>query len=177
VGISWLLSDVNGVRTVSHGGATNGQIAQLLLVPERDFALVILTNANRGREVTRDLSTWALAHFLDLQEEKPTLQPLSAPERTAYIGYYTAQLSDVEVRLGTEHGAENLVLQVIPKGGFPDKASPAGPKPPVAPAGFVAPDRLLVTGGPSSGSRAEFIRNDDGKIGWLRLGGRIHARQ
>ncbi len=173
VGISWLLSAVNGVRTVSHGGATNGQIAQLLLVPERDFALVILTNANRGREVTRDLSAWALAHYLDLQDEKPAIQPLSATERTVYVGYYTAQLSDVEVRLG----AENLLLQVIPKGGFPDKASPAGPKPPLAPAGFVAPDRLLVTGGPSTGSRAEFIRNDDGTIGWLRLGGRIHARQ
>ncbi len=173
VGISWLLSEVAGVRTVGHGGATTGQIAQLTLVPERDFALVILTNANRGREVTRDLGEWGLAHALGLNAEKPTIQPTTVAERQAYVGYYSAQLSDVEV----SHDEENLILQVIPKGGFPDKSSPAGPQPPVAPAGFVAADRIIVTGGPSTGSRAEFIRNADGTIGWLRLGGRIHARR
>jgi len=173
VGISWLLSNIDGRRTVGHSGATNGQIAQLLLIPEREFALVILTNANRGREVTRDLSEWILANLLDLHQAKPEIQPTTATTREAYVGYYSAQLSDVEI----QPGEEGLLLQVLPKGGFPDKHSPAGPKPPVATAGFVAPDTLCITDGPSAGSRAEFIRNDDGSIGWLRFGGRIHARR
>jgi CubicO group peptidase (beta-lactamase class C family) len=173
VGISWLLNTVDGVRTVGHGGATNGQIAQLTLVPERNFALVVLSNANRGREVTRDLGAWALEAYLGLREPTPAVQPLSADARAAYVGYYTAQLSDVEVTLGED----DLRLQVMPKGGFPEKDSPAGPQPPVAAAGFTAPDRLLVTEGPSRGSRAEFIRDEDGTIAWFRLGGRIHARR
>lgn len=172
VGISWMLNDVAGVRTVSHGGATNGQIAQLLLIPERSFALVILTNANRGREVTRDLSSWALENMLGLHEEAPPTIALANEELQEYVGNYTAQLTDVEIRV-VDGG---LTLQVIPKGGFPDKDSPAGPTPAALPAAFFAKDRLLITGGASAGSRCEFIRDEQGRVVWLRMGGRIHKR-
>ena len=45
IGICWFLRDVDGVRTVGHGGSANGQFAELLIVPERDFAVVSLSNA------------------------------------------------------------------------------------------------------------------------------------
>ncbi|HRW08687.1 MAG TPA: hypothetical protein P5121_26470, partial [Caldilineaceae bacterium] len=173
VGISWLLNEINGIWTVSHGGATNGQIAQLLLVPSRAFALVILTNANRGRELTRDLSKWALVHLLDLATPEPLPQPMASEGLQPYTGYYQAQLSDVAVSAGEQ----GLLLQVIPKGGFPEKDSPPGPQPPIARAAFVAADELLLIDGPSRGARAEFLRADDGTLAWLRLGGRIHKRQ
>ncbi len=48
-GIAWFLRDVDGVRTVGHGGSTNGQFAELLIVPERDFAVVSLSNAGPAR--------------------------------------------------------------------------------------------------------------------------------
>ena len=172
VGLSWMLSEIQGVRIVSHGGATNGQIAQLVLVPSRNFALVILTNANRGREVNRDLTNWALTHYLHLQQTPPQIQQLSADALQPYVGYYTAHLSDVEVR--SEGGG--LVLQVIPKGGFPVKHSPAGPKPPPAPAAFFDQDRVVVTDGPSREAKCEFIRDEQGEITWFRVGGRIHRR-
>lgn len=173
VGISWLLNTLDGVPLVSHGGATNGQIAQLLLAPSRDFALVILTNANRGREVTRDLTNWALEHYLGLQQ--PVLQPqsLSPGELQPYTGYYTAQLSDVEVTVSNG----GLVLQIIPKGGFPDKNSPPSPQPPPAPAAFFAQDRVVVTEGPSKEAKCEFVRDDQGAICWFRVGGRLHRRR
>ena len=41
IGICWFLRDVDGVRTVGHGGSANGQFAELLTVPERDFAVVV----------------------------------------------------------------------------------------------------------------------------------------
>ena len=31
IGIGWFLRDVDGVRTVGHGGAANGQFAELLI--------------------------------------------------------------------------------------------------------------------------------------------------
>jgi CubicO group peptidase (beta-lactamase class C family) len=173
VGISWLLNDFGGTQLVSHGGATNGQIAQLTLVPAHNFALAILTNANRGREVTRDLSNWILQHYLGLHQPTPQLQQLSANELEPYCGYYTAKLSDVEV---TTAGG-GLVLQVIPKGGFPDKDSSPGPKPPPAPAAFFAEDRVIVTEGPTKEAKSEFGRDAQGQIAWIRVGGRIHRRQ
>jgi hypothetical protein len=45
IGIGWFLRDVEGVRTVGHGGSAIGQFAELLTVPERDFAVVALSNA------------------------------------------------------------------------------------------------------------------------------------
>lgn len=173
VGISWLLNTIDSTQLVSHGGATNGQIAQLLLAPANDFALVILTNANRGREVTRDLTNWLLQHYLGLVATAPQLQCRIADELQPYLGYYIAQLSDVEVT-AAEGG---LVLQVIPKGGFPAKDSPPGPKPPPAPAAFFDRDRVLVTEGPSKESKCEFVRDSQGEILWFRVGGRVHRRQ
>ncbi|MFJ9413374.1 hypothetical protein ACIRPT_04320 [Streptomyces sp. NPDC101227] len=45
VGLGWFLRDVDGVRTVGHGGSGFGQCVALLLVPERDFAVVAAANA------------------------------------------------------------------------------------------------------------------------------------
>src|SRR5262249_22374699 len=45
IGIGWFLRTVDGVRTAGHGGSANGQFAELLIVPERDFAVVSLSNA------------------------------------------------------------------------------------------------------------------------------------
>jgi len=173
VGISWLLSDIAGVRTVGHGGATTGQIAQLVMVPAQNFALVILTNANRGREVTRDLTNWALDHYLGLQQPPLQLQQLDAAALQPYVGYYTAQLTDVEV----SSAASGLVLQVIPKGGFPDKDSLPGPKPAPSPATFFAQDNVVITAGASKDAKCEFLRDAEGTIAWLRVGGRVHRRR
>ena len=48
-GICWFLRDVDGVRTVGHGGSANGQFAELLTVPDRGFAVVALSNAGPDR--------------------------------------------------------------------------------------------------------------------------------
>ena len=173
MGISWMLNDLAGVRLVSHGGATNGQIAQLTLAPEKGFALVILTNANRGREVTRDLANWALHHYLGLQPPTLQYQPLTEAELQPYTGYYKAQLSEVDVTAANG----GLILQIIPQPGFPDKDSPAAPTPPPAPAAFFAEDRVIITDGASKESKCEFIRNEQGDVVWFRVGGRIHRRQ
>ena len=49
IGICWFLRDVDGVRTVGHGGSANGQFAELLTVPERDFAVVVAVQRRPGR--------------------------------------------------------------------------------------------------------------------------------
>ena len=46
-GLSWAIDKVDGVRQISHGGGTKGQITLLALIPERDFAIDVLTNAIR----------------------------------------------------------------------------------------------------------------------------------
>ncbi len=172
VGVSWLLNEIDGVKTVAHGGATKGQMSAFLLVPARNFAVTVLTNADRGRALHGRVVKWALENIAGLVAPEPTPLPLSADKPAEYAGHYSAALSDLDVT-ATDTG---LVLQVIPKGGFPKKDTPPGPTPPPAPAVFTAPDRLLITDGPSAGNRGEVLRGAAGEIAWLRLGGRVHRR-
>ncbi|RLT43084.1 MAG: class A beta-lactamase-related serine hydrolase [Chloroflexi bacterium] len=172
VGVSWLLNEVAGVKTVAHGGATLGQMSAFLLAPTRNFAVTVLTNADRGRALHARVVKWALENIAGLVAPEPSLLSLSAAELTPYAGHYSAALSDLKV---TVEGAR-LILQVIPKGGFPKKDSPPGPTPPPAPAAFTAPDRLLITDGPSAGNRGDILRGHAGEIVWLRIGSRVHKR-
>lgn len=88
VGISWLLGEVGGVRTVSHGGTTNGQYSKFRLVPDRGFGFISMTNCGpNGPELNRELIEWALRHYLGLAEPEP--EPLRLSDAAAaYVGRF-----------------------------------------------------------------------------------------
>ena len=58
-GMGWSLMDYLGRRIVSHGGAYDGMYSRVVLVPEEDLGLVILTNSTTG------ISTALMYRFLD----------------------------------------------------------------------------------------------------------------
>jgi CubicO group peptidase (beta-lactamase class C family) len=171
-GVTWFINEVEGTRIVRHGGATNGQLSAFVMVPARRFAITILTNADRGDELNRIVVKLALREFLTLDERDP--QPLDAGEEQLgqYAGRYESLLSicDLELREG------GLMLQMTPKGGFPTKDSPAPPAPPPTRLALYGDDRVIALDEPFADARGEFLRNRDGSIAWLRIGGRVHAR-
>ena len=173
VGLAWWMREIDGVRILYHGGGTLGQTSLLMLAPKRDFAVAILTNANRGGLVTQEISRWALKQYLDLEMPDPHPVESSQEELASYTGYYSRPFANIE--LGMLAG--KLVGQLITKGGFPTKETPPPPPPPPMSLALCDKDRLLVTDGPSKGSRCEIIRKPDGSIGWLRFGMRIHVRR
>jgi CubicO group peptidase (beta-lactamase class C family) len=173
VGLAWMLRTADGVGIVQHGGATNGQNTSFLLAPERDFALIVLTNSDRGRFLCEEVNTWALRRLLGLATPEPALTTLPAGALAAYAGRYTKRLSDIEI---TVRDGE-AVLRVIPKGGFPKSDSPPPPAPPPARLGFYDPDHAVVLDTFQRGTRLEFLRDEAGRIVWLRSGVRLFARQ
>lgn len=172
-GLTWGINEINGTRQISHGGGTIGQISLLILVPEHKFAIAILTNANRGGAVTRDVSRWALKKYLGLESPDPVSIEASEEELTPYVGRYSRPFMSIE--LGLLGG--KLVGQMTYKRGFPAKDSPPPPAPPPASLVLCEKDRLLVMDGPLKDAKADVVRKPDGTIGWLRVGGRIHARE
>lgn len=77
LGICWFLRDVDGVRTVGHGGSANGQFAELLTVPERDFAVVSLSNAGpNGIPFNQAVVRWTLHSYLGVTDRDPQPLPL-----------------------------------------------------------------------------------------------------
>lgn len=171
-GLSWGLRRIGGAQIVRHGGATNGQMASLVMVPSRRFAIVVLTNANTGGALHEDVTGYALKRFLGLEEPEPQPLPMSAADLGPYLGRYESVLSDLTLRLVEGR----LILEVTPKGGFPFKDSPPAPAPPLAAVAFTGPDRIEVLEGYMKGRRGEFLRHPDGRIAWLRSS-RLHARR
>jgi CubicO group peptidase (beta-lactamase class C family) len=79
IGLGWFLRDIDGVRTVGHGGTANGQFAELVLVPEHDFAVISLANAGPdGLAFNQAVVRWALETYLGVIDRDP--QPLASEE-------------------------------------------------------------------------------------------------
>jgi hypothetical protein len=171
-GLTWSLRRVAGTRVVSHGGGTKGQISLLTLVPERKLAVAVFTNSSSGGFVTRDVTKWVLKEYLGLDESDPEPMEASEEELQEFVGRYSRPMAEVE--LGLLCG--QLVGQLVYKQGFPSRDVPPLPPPPPARLALCEKDRLLVLDGPMKDSLGDIIRNADGSIGRLRIGGRIHRR-
>ena len=172
-GLTWAVNQVDGTPEISHGGGTNGQISQLALIPEHGFALVVLTNADRGSEVTRAVRRWALKVYLGLEAAGPEPIEVSEEDLAQYAGRYWGYYSDLE--LGMLGG--RLVGQVTYKRSFPSEHVPPPPAPRPMSLTLCEPDRLLVLDGRFKDAVTDVIRNPDGSVGWLRFGGRLRARE
>ena len=171
-GLTWAISDTYGIRLVSHGGGTMGQVSQLIIVPERDFAVVVFTNADEGGKATLDITRQALKTYLGIEISDPEPIDTTKDVLAQYVGTYTRPFADIHLGIL----GDRLVGQVTHKMGFPDKDFPPPPPPPPFTVGLCEEDRLIILDGPMKSGTAEIIRKEDGSIGWLRFG-RIHKKQ
>jgi hypothetical protein len=173
-GLGWsVLDEIEGARQVRHGGGTKGQVSSLVLVPERDLAVAVFTNADQGGVITDEVRRWVLKELLGLEAPKPKPMEAKKEELAQYAGRYGGYYTDLE--LGLLGG--KLVGQVTYKRGFPNEDVPPPPAPPPMSVALCAKDRLLVLDGPAKDAMGDVIRNDDGSIGWLRFSGRLHTRE
>jgi CubicO group peptidase (beta-lactamase class C family) len=87
IGLGWFLRDVDGVRTVGHGGSANGQFGELLIVPGRDFAVVSLSNAGPdGIPCNQAVVRWALQTYLGVVDRDPQPQPYDEARARQVVG-------------------------------------------------------------------------------------------
>ncbi|MST32491.1 serine hydrolase [Acidimicrobiaceae bacterium USS-CC1] len=174
VGISWLLRDLDGERVVAHGGTTNGQHSDFLLVPARDFAVISMANCGpNGSELNHRLTTWALEHFLGLEEKDPEPRPVDGATLAAYTGRYETIAAVCTI---TAEG-ERLIARMAPKEQMAAVLGDADDDPPI-PLMLVTGegDPFVVPDGPAKGMRGYFTRRGDGAVAGVHLGGRLAER-
>lgn len=177
IGIAWHLRDVGNLRVAAHGGTLAGHILLLEIVPEKNFAIGILTNSINGWRLIQDVErevlkqyhgatfprNHAIAHR-GLVETLPNVEPLATqPDFAQYVGRYARPMNGVSVRVE----AGKLVVQEMPNAGDPR---------PIMPIAFFGPDRAVITGGNDQGQSIEFIRDQTGKVNWIRVVGRVAVR-
>lgn len=179
VGIAWFLRDAGGLRLVGHDGGTNGQETKLLLVPERDWAIAVLTNcAPNGLQLAEELARWALEADLGIEDADP--EPVALPREvlTEYAGQYDS--IGMSCRVTPQDGG--LLFDPAYKPELLDQLREAGDEPaaalPPLPVGLLPGpgDRYVVTGGPLKGMKGSFGRGASGAVESLDAGGRLLAR-
>ncbi len=171
VGLCWFTRDLGGVRLMSHGGSMRYQQSRLIIAPERGFALVALTNSERGSETIDKTAKAALRAYLDIEDPTPETISVDRATLAPYEGRYHAALADYTVTLEAD---DMLWLRTSRNDDAPgEDTSP--PIPPSRLALTTSPDLLLALDPPFEDERAEFLR-EGGEIAWLRIGGRVHRR-
>jgi hypothetical protein len=175
-GLCWFLREINGVRAIGHGGSANGQFAELLIVPERNFAVVSLSNANpNGIPFNQAVVRWALKHYLGLVDSDP--EPIPFDERLVkeIIGSYQNDFMTLSIESdGTGMRIETKIKAEIREGAkteLPPDAEPAD-------MGLLPGDKneYIITNGSYKGLRGFFTRDESGKVVGIDLAGRLFKR-
>ena len=179
VGISWLLAEVGGVRTVSHGGSMIGQYSDFTMVPDRDFAVISMTNCGpNGSEFNEKITRWALEHYLGLTNKDPEPVRLPEVELAPYTGRFETIAATVDIT--TDDGRLSATITIKPAMAAVLRES--GEEVPEEQPPFVLAlvggktDAYVVDEGPAKGMKGYFTRDTDGTVDGIHLGGRLAIR-
>jgi CubicO group peptidase (beta-lactamase class C family) len=163
-GLGWWIRDAGGRPALDHEGSVAGYQSILVLVPEEQVALVVLTNSWRGSGLVR-----RVVEQLGLAAGPPVSRPgvrprdASGMELTEYdvAGRYSLDDTDAHV----EASGDELVIQETERD--PVTGAPlAGPRLRARPIGGGV---YGYAGGGLMSHRVDFPRAGVGRIGWLAM--------
>ncbi|WP_424213203.1 serine hydrolase domain-containing protein [Streptomyces sp. BI20] len=174
LGLCWFLREIDGVPTIGHGGSTNGQFAELLLAPERGFAVTSAANAGpAGIVFNQEVVRWALENVLGAVDRDPEPLPHDPARAAEFAGVYEIDAMWLTIT-ADEHG---MALGAALKAEV--RAASDTPMPPdhePAAMGLLPGDEYVVTAGGLSGQRGFFTRDSSGRITGVDLAGRLFTR-
>ncbi|WP_433758019.1 serine hydrolase domain-containing protein [Nocardia sp. CA-135398] len=176
-GICWFLREVDGVATIGHGGSGNGQFADLLIVPERNFAVAVTSNAgpDAGLAFNRTLVNWVLEHYLGVIEPDPEPLPYDAGRAAEIAGYYENEM--MRLTLHADGAVFTIGCAIKPE----IRAAADTEMPPDLPPAVLGllpgdADEYIVTDGGLQGQGGFFTRDESGAVTGIDLAGRLFAR-
>lgn len=175
VGISWLLKDVAGVRLVRHGGTTNGQLSAFVLVPERDFAVTVLTNSDTGGQLHQEMVKWALETYLGVSEPEPEPLSLGEAELAPYAGRYRTANGELVLTVEGDGLVANVTYSEEAIAKLRSVYGDQVPEQRPVPLKMLPEDRFVVVDGPGKGGRGYFVR-EEGAVSGVDFGGRLATR-
>lgn len=172
MGITWFIRQVGGLTIYAHGGATHGQQAYFLFIPDQDFALAILTNSDDGGIITSAITGYALELYFGAKLALPRPVDRPARELREYVGRYRigTECFDLKIR------GRYLVYHPIPLGGFPTPDTPPGPAHKPTRFLFYDTDKVIGLDEPQKDALGDFIRDEKGALQFFRIGGRAHTK-
>ena len=182
VAISWLIKDIDGVRLVGHGGTTHGQLSAFQTAPEKDFAVVVLTNSTNGGQLHGKVVDFVLERVLGIA--KPEEEPLTLTEEELkpYTGEFknigsTAHITIADGKLSVKVKPDpELLAKAVEKGQVTEEQiEEAKNQPPIA-LDLLPDDKYVIADGRAKGMKGFFVRNESGEVFGINFGGRLSTR-
>jgi CubicO group peptidase (beta-lactamase class C family) len=169
VGVTWMIRPTaEGPKVIQHGGDLTGEHSGFLMVPDRRFALTVLTNSETGPALLEDLfaGDWALRTFAGVSNLPAVARKLSDAQLAEYVGGYSFEQINVDGTVFTFQlaaTADNGQLSVTFEGQDAFRLA------------FYRKDYALILqpDGTATDDRANFVRGPGGVVTWLRYGGRL----
>jgi CubicO group peptidase (beta-lactamase class C family) len=167
----WQRRTAEGVPVFQHGGSWGGQNSDFYFVPDRQFAMTVLTNSTSGPKLLAELgrSGWALRKFCGLSNPPADPQPRPAAHLKAYEGHYKGWVippSGPPDKIVEQHAELKAVGGNLQATGDLETSL-----------AFYRDEYVLTTDPDGQLKRSDFLRGPDGKVAWLRDGGRLWAKQ
>jgi CubicO group peptidase (beta-lactamase class C family) len=176
-GVSFALRrTAEGVPVIMHGGSYPGQYSGFFFVPERDFAMTILTNSEGGSRLRQELifDDWALQRFAGLHN--PLAEPTRLPATRlvdyegTYLGRAVGRDGNRDETVMTLQGDNGILRgELVNSNGISEVRLT-----------FYRDEFVLVDRGddtPAGSYRANFVRDASGRVDSLSYSGRLFVRQ
>lgn len=176
VGISWFLRDIDGVASIGHGGSTNGQFTELLIVPSKNFAVVAMSNAAPdGIPCNQAVVRWALRTYADLIDRDPEPIAFDDAKAAEIVGSYENDVSTLTIAV-KEGPNLSLETRLKPAMRAVYKEMPPDHDPFDLGVLLGDGDEYILTSGAFKGQRGFFTRDKTGAVVGVDLAGRLYSR-
>ncbi len=162
---------VQGAPIFQHGGAWGGQHSDFFFIPARGFAMTTLTNSTTGPMLINELtrSGWAIERFVGLSNPPANPEKRSPAQLQPYEGHYIGWTIPPD---GSPEKPVALNVELREAGGGLRASGDLD-----LTMAFYRGDYVLTTDADGQHHRSDFVRGTDGRVAWLRDGGRIYAHQ
>jgi hypothetical protein len=135
------------------------------VIPERNFALAIVTNGETGGSVHSAIYTHILQQVVGFRRNPPTPMALTRAQMARFEGHFFTGLADILIELD-DRGLVMHRMHIDPFTREITERPPAHLSP-------ISETIFAIEEGPLSGGFGELILNPDGSVRYLRAGGRL----
>jgi CubicO group peptidase (beta-lactamase class C family) len=164
-GLTWFVHDYDGVTSPSHGGNWPGTRSFLQLIPDHDFAVVVLVHSDRGVEAYKQVVNAMVKAFTKIEAKSWVAAGIDPSVLDPFVGVFKGNSQNIEIR---KEGDKYVFVQfsALTKGKDPAPANLAN----------TAEGYFIITEGPNEGSLGELLKDPPGKLNYVRFNHRIFIR-
>jgi hypothetical protein len=155
----------------------NGQESAFEIIPERNFAVTVLTNSATGLQMHRELLNWAQETYLGLAEKDPPPVSLDETALRPFTGRYVSDTSIIDISPSGDGGL-TMKLSYPPAALEMHKAMSNEPPepPPAITIRMTGDEQYMISDGQYKGMKGHFVRTD-GRITGINFTGRLAVKQ